>query len=214
MINLLGLRSRVGVTAAPELASHAAEESRSDHEAFTALVDAYYRRTYNLIYRMVGGEQDAADLTQETFVRVYRALPKLRAEGARAAWIRRIATNLCLDFLRRRNATPTVVSLDARASEESDTALTWEIADPSGEPDRLYASDERVRMLHRALDSLPLDYRTVIILHHIEQLRVEEIAEALGVPGGTIKSRLSRARRELRRKLSPYFDPDLATPVR
>src|SRR5690349_17466081 len=99
MINLLGLRSRVGCSAASELAAHPTVESRSDEEAFTALVDAYYRRTYNLIYRMVGSEQDAADLTQEAFVRVYRALPKLRAEGARAAWIRRIATNLCLDFL-------------------------------------------------------------------------------------------------------------------
>lgn len=177
---------------------------------FAALVETHYRRTYSFIYRMVRHEQDAADLTQETFVRVYRALPRLRETGAQSAWVRRIATNLCLDFLRRRNAAPAVASLDARTTEESDALLSWDIADPSAEPDRLFSSKERLVILHRAIDGLPDDYRLVIYLHHLEEQRVEEIAEMLGVPPGTIKSRLSRARRELHRKLSPYFDPNLA----
>jgi len=161
---------------------------------------------------MVRSETDAADLTQDVFVRVYRALPKLRAAGAHAAWIRRIATNLCLDYLRRRNNTPSTTSLDARMSDNCETAQSWDIADPTGEPDRLFASNERRSVLQRAIETLPEDYRTVIILHHIEQIGIDEIGEILGVPGGTIKSRLSRARRELRRKLSPYFDPDMSTP--
>jgi RNA polymerase sigma-70 factor (ECF subfamily) len=176
---------------------------------FESLVEAHYRRTYSLIYRMVRSEADAADLTQETFVRVYKALPRLRAEGAQSAWIRRIATNLCLDYIRRRNATPSTSSIDARFSEESDVLLSWDIADPSSEPDLLFASKERTNILHRAIETLPEEYRLVILLHHIEEMRVEEIADALKVPAGTIKSRLSRARKELRRKLSPYFDPDL-----
>jgi RNA polymerase sigma-70 factor, ECF subfamily len=206
VIDLLSLKARLGSPAitAPE------PEARIGDAVFESLVEAHYRRIYSLVYRMVRNEQDAADLTQETFVRVYKALPRLRAEGAQAAWIRRIATNLCLDFLRRRNATPASASLDARPSEDSDLLQSWDIADPTSEPDRLYSNKERLSVLHKAVNSLPEDYRQVILLHHIEEMRVEEIADALGVPAGTIKSRLSRARRELQRKLSPYFDPDLA----
>jgi RNA polymerase sigma-70 factor (ECF subfamily) len=208
VINPLRLTARFGPTDVAAIEAVEANVPIGD-AAFEALVDAHYRRTYNLIYRMVRNESDAADLTQETFVRVYRALPRLREAGAQTAWVRRIATNLCLDFLRRRNATPSIASLDARPSEESDSLLSWDIADPSSEPDRLFSSKERLAMLHRAIESLPDDYRAVIVMHHIEEMRVEEIGDALGVPAGTIKSRLSRARRELHRKLSPYFDPDL-----
>jgi RNA polymerase sigma-70 factor (ECF subfamily) len=218
VIDLLGAKSRMSGGAAAALEPPASALAGSpletagpvDEAEFTALVDAHYRRVYSLVYRMVRNESDAADLTQETFVRVHRALPRLRETAAKSAWIRRIATNLCLDFLRRRNAAPAISSLDARPSEESDTLLSWDIADPSGEPDRLFSNQERLAVLHRAIESLPDDYRVVIVMHHIEELRVEEIADAMGVPTGTIKSRLSRARRELHRKLSPYFDPDLS----
>lgn len=208
MINLLRLRRPW-----PNPSSDDAQETETpvDDVLFEALVETHYRRIYSLVYRMVRSEQDAADLTQEVFVRAYRALHRLRVDGAQGAWLRRIATNLCLDFLRRRNAAPTFSSLDARPSEDTDVRLSWEVADPRGEPDRLFASNERLRVLHRAIDTLPDDYRAVIVLHHIEELRVEEIADALGLPPGTIKSRLSRARRALRRKLSPYFDPGLAS---
>lgn len=185
------------------------DSSESRNQAFEALVDSTYKRTYNLIYRMVRSETDAADLTQETFVRVYKALPRLRAEAAVYAWVRRIATNLCLDFIRRRNAAPSTLSLDARQTEDSDTPAVWDILDPSGEPERLFNTAESVRLLNRAIDTLPVDYRAVILLHHLEEMRVEDIAEMMGVPAGTIKSRLSRARKELRRKLSPWFDPNL-----
>jgi len=206
VINLLRLRR-------PWLNTSVIDDSetgtRDDAAVFEALVESHYRRIYSLVYRMVRSEPDAADLTQEVFVRAYRALPRLRIDGAQVAWLRRIATNLSLDFLRRRSAAPTLSSLDARPSEESDVLLSWDIADPRGEPERLFASKERLSVLHRAIDTLPDDYRSVIVLHHIEEMRVEEIADALGVPPGTIKSRLSRARRALRRKLSPYFDPNL-----
>jgi RNA polymerase sigma-70 factor (ECF subfamily) len=207
VINLIRLGSQ------PFSAKTATEPPQADTRildaVFESLVETHYRRTYSLIYRMIRSEADAADLTQETFVRVYKALPRLRAEGAQSAWIRRIATNLCLDYIRRRNATPSTSSIDARVSEESDVLLSWDIADPSSEPDLLFASKERTNILHRAIETLQEEYRTVILLHHIEEMRVEEIADALNVPAGTIKSRLSRARKELRRKLSPYFDPDL-----
>lgn len=185
----------------------ASREARCEHEAiFRQIVDAHYRRIYSLTYRMVRSEQDAADLTQETFVRIYKALPRLREGAAAGAWVRRIATNLCLDHLRRRNAAPPTSSIDAQISTESDTPSTFEIVDPSGEPERLFSTAESRRILQKAVNSLQEDYRVVIVLHHMEDIRVEEIAESLGVPAGTIKSRLSRARKELKRKLLPYFD--------
>jgi RNA polymerase sigma-70 factor (ECF subfamily) len=183
---------------------------RSESVQFETLVETHYRRVYNLVYRMVNNEADAADLTQEVFIRIYRALPRLRAEGAQNAWIRRIATNVCLDYLRRRRNAPPVASLDVSHAPEFDGPQVWDVPDPSGEPDRLLASQERMELLHSAIQSLPDDYRTVLVLHHIEEMRVEEIAETLEVPPGTIKSRLSRARSALKRKLSPYFTPDHA----
>jgi RNA polymerase sigma-70 factor, ECF subfamily len=208
VIDIIRLSGQDAAALAPNGACSSTDSRELDH-VFEGLVDSYYRRIYSLVYRMVQSEQDACDLTQETFVRVYRALPKLRAEGAQSAWIRRIATNLCLDWLRRRNSSPSVSSLDARPTEDSDFHQSWEVADPSGEPDLLFSSKERAGALYAAIAKLPEDYRTVVILHYVEDMRVEEIAEALKVPGGTIKSRLSRARRELKRKLVPYFEPEL-----
>ena len=201
MINLLRLRPWIGSPSSTEA------ESQSDLDSlFEELVDAQYKRIFSLIFRMVRSEQDAADLTQETFVRVYRALPRVRARGALPTWVRRIATNLCLDHLRRRISAPPQTSLDGPSSFDPDTQATLDVVDTSGEPDRLYFTAESKRLLYAAIDTLPTGYRTVILLHHIEGMRVEEIAEAMRVPGGTIKSRLSRARRELRRKLLPYYD--------
>jgi RNA polymerase sigma-70 factor (ECF subfamily) len=196
--------------------AHVVVSDTSEHSGavqFETLVETHYRRVYNLVYRMINHEADAADLTQEVFLRIYRALPRLRAEGAQNAWIRRIATNVCLDYLRRRRSTPPTTSLDVSHAPEFDGPQVWDVPDPSGEPDRLLASQERMQLLHSAIQSLPDDYRTVVVLHHIEQMRVEEIAETLQVPPGTVKSRLSRARSALKRKLSPYFTPDHASPI-
>lgn len=204
MINLLRLRlNGLRTIDLPVARAH-------DDELFQSLVDDHYRRIYTLIYRIVHNEADAADLTQETFVRVYRALPRLRAEGASATWIRRIATNLSLDFLRRRKAAPATTSLDVPNTEDAEQSQVRDIADSSADPEKIVAAEERTRVLRRAVESLPADYRSVIVLHHMEEMRVEEIAAVLGVPEGTVKSRLSRARKALYRKLAPYFDPELA----
>jgi RNA polymerase sigma-70 factor (ECF subfamily) len=181
---------------------------RSDDELFDTLVERHYRRVYRLALRMVRSESDAADLTQEAFLRVYRALPKLRAEQAQSVWIRRIAVNVCLDHLRRRGTTVVCQPLEVRGDSCSDGPMTLEIPDCTDDPSVRFAGAERAELLRRGIDSLPEEYRTVIVLHHLEDISVEEIAAALNTPVGTIKSRLSRARKELRRKLCHYFDPD------
>ncbi|MCC6729903.1 MAG: sigma-70 family RNA polymerase sigma factor [Chthonomonadales bacterium] len=205
MINLLRLRAWLPLPDEPRVGALA----RDPDALFESLVDSHYRRIYSLAYRMVGSEADAADITQETFVRAYRALPRLRAEGAHSAWLRRIATNLCLDALRRRRTALPTTSLDAPLAG-TDAGSGWDLPDDGADPFRACAAGERASVLRRAIDCLPQDYRTVIVLHHLEDVPVEEIAAALGEPTGTVKSRLSRARKALRRRLSPYFDPDLA----
>lgn len=202
MLNLLRLPAWSGIP--PTETQQAA--TRDTTAVFETLVDHHYRRVYNLAYRMLGSEPDAADATQEAFVRAYRALPRLRVEDTHAMWLRRIAINVCLDILRRRKVAPGFIALDPSPAEEDRHAVIRELPDPSTEPDRLYSQRERKQIVHRAVETLPPDYRTVILLHHLEEMPVEEIAGALGVPGGTIKSRLSRARKALRRKLAPYFD--------
>lgn len=205
MANPLRIRAWQDGSAALERSSAVAESN-----AFESLVDAHYRRVYTLALRILNSPQDAQDVTQEVFLRAYRALPRLRADGAQAAWIRRIATNLCLDTLRRRKSAVPTVSLDAPLTDDSEAHSAREIADEKLDPARILDQEERRAQVLRALENLPDDYRTVVVLHHLEDLRVEDIAEIVGVPTGTVKSRLSRARKALKRRLSPYFDPDMS----
>ena len=191
VVNLLRARPWVSI------ASHADRDLNAE---FEAILELHYRRVYRLIYRMVRNESDAADLTQETFIRVYRALPRLRADGACAAWVRRIATNLCVDHIRRRRATlPSVEASECSISHDREADAD------SNDPAHIFMAGERSRLVHRAVEALPVEYRTVVILHHLEDMRVDEIAEALRIPAGTVKSRLSRARQALYRRLAPTF---------
>jgi len=205
VINLFRVRGLSDQLVAEQMDSSAV--SASADAFFEELVDACYRRTYHLIYRMVRNEGDAADLTQEVFVRVYRALPRLRSQGAAVSWVRKIAVNLSLDHIRRRRNAPPITSINAPFGADEDQGAHLDLADPSGEPERILDEAESSRLIYAAIEALPADYRAVVVLHHVEEMRVEEIAELFGVPVGTIKSRLSRARKALKRRLSPYFAP-------
>jgi len=189
--------------------SDVAANREYDRDAeFEDILELYYKHVYRLIYRMIRNEADAADLTQETFIRVYRALPRLRHDTASGAWVRRIATNVCVDFLRRKRRTPQHVSLD---TEMMSGESSFEIRLPhntSVDPSGLAERSETQRTVREAIDGLPNAYRTVILLHHILDMRVEEVAATLGVPVGTVKSRLSRARHALARRLAPLLAAD------
>ncbi len=178
------------------------DERTSGHQReFEQLVRRHSAAAFNVAYRMTGNRSDAEDLTQETFVRIYRALPRLRAEGASAAWVRRIAVNLCVDALRRKGKAPFFYGIADLPARSDDDAI--QLVDSSGDPFdivvRTLAHDE----VHNAIGALPSDYRTVIVLHHLQGMRVEDVANLLDVPAGTIKSRLSRARHALRKLLAP-----------
>ena len=179
------------------------DTKQGDIAAFERLFGKYQKRVYNLIYRMVGNETDAADLTQDVFVRVYNSLGRLKSEEAFFAWVRTVATNICRDHYRKMGRSIRACSLDEKVSLD-DGEVEKEVADASGDPERLLERQDLQEAVQRAINSLSEEHRTLVVLHHIEGMDLKDIARELGIPVGTAKSRLARARDELKRKLGHY----------
>ncbi|MFN0074346.1 MAG: RNA polymerase sigma factor [Chloroflexota bacterium] len=165
-----------------------------DVDAFNRLVLDHERPVYSLAYRLLGNPDDAADATQDSFVNAYRAINGFRGEAIRP-WLFRIAVRCCYDQLRRRKRRRED-SLDADSEE-----VHWEPADPDPGPELGVLHSETGAAIERALQSLPLDQRTIVILCDVQGLSYEEAAEAADLELGTVKSRLSRARSRLRELL-------------
>jgi RNA polymerase sigma-70 factor (ECF subfamily) len=183
-------------------AAWVARARAGDRDAFHALFTTYQRAVYAIAFRMLGNAEEAADVAQETFVRAWRQLKGLRAGETFARWIRIIVTNLCRDHLKR--ARPVTYSLDA-APPGTDAMTAWELPAPDldGAGHLLHA--EFRAALARAIGGLSADHRAVLVLHHLDDQPVDEIARILGLPIGTVKSRLGRARAALRDALAPYL---------
>lgn len=181
------------------------ESKRGNLAAFEQLFNRYQKRVYNLIYRMVGNEQDAADLTQDVFVRVYNSLHTLKAGEALVGWLRMVATNITRDHFRKTQRTIRADSLDARV-EFDDGDVEREIEDWTDNPERALDRKDVQEAVQRAVKSLSDEHRMVVAMHHIEGMDVKDIANLLKVPAGTVKSRLARAREELKRKLGHYVE--------
>jgi RNA polymerase sigma-70 factor (ECF subfamily) len=175
-----------------------------DVRAFEQLFQQYHRGIYNTIYQVTRNEADAADLTQEVFVRAYRALPRLQTPEAFTSWLYRIAVNLSRNWLRDRGRVR-VESLEL-PGDDGEEGSTREIADPSGDPATLTQTQDLRERVQKAVEGLSPDHRTVVTLHHLEGMPVEEIAQVMGCSIGTVKSRLSRARDHLKRKLAGYVE--------
>lgn len=169
---------------------------RGDRAAFSELVDRYRDRIYAFLYRMVHDREEALDLAQETFLRVYRSLHSFRLEQPFKPWLYRIANNLAIDYLRKRKDT---ISLDAPIDKEEGWFM--QIADQRPGPELLHEQSELADYLVDLIEQLPENYRNVILLRHGQDLSYQEIAEILQVPVSTIKTRLFRAREALRMKL-------------
>ena len=167
---------------------------RGDTDAFRALYDRHAPGVLALARSLVGGEE-AEDVAQTAFVRAWDRLPKLRYPGAFKVWIRQTARRAALDELRRRGS-HRATSLDELEGQASDVPA------PEAGPEALVASADSAEAVRRAADSLPEHHRSVVVLHHFDGLEVREVAEVLGVPVGTVLSRLARARETLQRKLT------------
>ena len=163
-----------------------------DQSAFEHLVLKYQNKIYSLCRYMLGNTHDAEDAAQDTFVKAYRNLNNFRPEASFYTWLYRIAVNTCLDYKKR----PFFQSLFRKSDEDEDYILEPVSDEPS--PEKLYESKQLDLALRKSLGKLSLKLRTVIILKEIEGLSYEEIAEVIDVSVGTVKSRISRAREELK----------------
>lgn len=168
-----------------------------DVGAFTDLVQYYKDRLFNFIFRMVHSREEAEDLLQEVFLRVYKSLSTYSPQYQFSTWIYRIAQNLCIDHLRRHRL-PTF-SVDAPMGEDED--LQMELPDETMSPEVLFESADLRREVEAAIAALPPKYRAVIVLRHVQGLTYEEISEITDLPVNTVKTHIFRARRILRQRL-------------
>ena len=167
---------------------------QGDVNAFEKLVTEYEKAVYAIAQRMTGNPEDAADMTQETFIKAYNSLGSFRGDSKFSVWLYRIANNVCLDFLRSRSRKPTV-SLSVEDDEGEESQL--DVADESQSPELLLERGLTRDAVRRGLDTLPPDYRQILLLREIQGLSYEEISSALGIDLGTVKSRIFRARKKL-----------------
>lgn len=165
-----------------------------DVDAYEALVKEYEKNVYNLALRMTGNSEDAADMSQEAFIKAYNSLGAFRGESKFSVWLYRIVSNVCLDFLRSKNRKPTV-SLSTENDDGEEVEL--DIADESQSPEYLLDRSLTRDAVRRGLSSLPPEHREILLLREIQGLSYEEIADVLGIEAGTVKSRIFRARKKL-----------------
>ncbi len=174
-----------------------------DAAAFSELVSRYERKIYRLARHITQNEEDAQDVLQETFLKAYSHLDSFQGQSKFYTWIVRIAVNEALMKLRKRKTDKTV-SLDEPADTGEDN-LVREIAVWEDNPEQKYSREELRDILQQAVDSLKPAFRTVFVLRDIEDLSTEETASVLGISIPAVKSRLLRARLQLREKLTKFF---------
>lgn len=175
-----------------------------DREAFATLVESTSTQIYRLALRILGDEQDAEDVLQETYIKAFRSLPDFEGRSSLTTWLYRIAANEALMLIRKRK--PQTQSVDEDSSFDSDTESEgMEIADFCCLPEGELLSAESRRFLDQAVQNLPENLRVVFVMRDQEGLSIQETAFALGLSENNVKTRLLRARLKLRQELSIYF---------
>ena len=164
---------------------------KGEERAFEELLHKYRNSVYSICYRMVRNQTDAEDLAQDVFIRTFSVLDRYDPSYPFSSWLFRITSNLCIDFLRK--AKGGMVSLD-QPIEGSEGSIQRQLPSDTVKPDREMENKEMMAALEEAISSLPEHYRIIVILRHQEQMSYEEIADDLGIPLGTVKARIHRAR--------------------
>jgi RNA polymerase sigma-70 factor (ECF subfamily) len=174
-----------------------------DRRAFAELVDLYKDKIFYLAYRMLSNRQEAEDAVQETFMRVFVNLERYDEAQKFSTWIFRIATNLCIDRLRKRKQT---YSLDADLpdGDGNDWHAMLEGNEPT--PEKQLVVSETREQVREAIDSLPEKYKSVVVLRYLHDMSLQEIGDVLDMPVTTVKTRVHRGREFLRGKLAPILD--------
>lgn len=179
-----------------------------DEDAFTQIVRNHQRMVYNVAYRFLGSREEAEELAQEVFLRVYKFLGSFEGKSSLKTWIYKITVNSALNrqqWLKRRKHYHQI-SLESTADTGEEMTLENKIAGAGANPESSALNDELQVKIHSCLASLPKRLRIAIILRDIEGLSYEEISEALGINQGTVKSRIARARSAMKDALSGYIE--------
>lgn len=174
-----------------------------DNTAYEFLQKKYKNLIYSLVKKMIKNDSDVEDLVQETFIKAYKALDKFKFNYSFSAWIYRIASNNTIDFLRKRRFD--TFSIDKPIGNSEDENY-FEIEDNSYSPDSDLISEQKADIIKAAIDTLPENYREIIILRHEEELDYKAIAEQLNLPLGTVKAHLFRARKLLYDELKDKYN--------
>jgi RNA polymerase sigma-70 factor (ECF subfamily) len=180
-----------------------ARVQRGDKKAFDVLVLKYQQKVANLVARYIRDPGETLDVTQEAFIKAYRALPGFRGESAFYTWLYRIAINTAKNYLVSMGRRPPGSDVDSESAELQDTSGRMKDTDT---PEHQLLTAEIANTVQQAIDELPEDLRTAVVLRELEGMSYEEIANAMSCPIGTVRSRIFRARDAIDRKLRPLLE--------
>jgi RNA polymerase sigma-70 factor (ECF subfamily) len=179
--------------------------SAGDTSAFEALVRKYQGWVFTLAYRMLGDRAEAEDMAQEIFLKVYRSLPQFERKSSFSTWLYTIATNHCLNRLESRRRRPRLQEMiRSTRAEGNPDPVEDRVADPAPGADQVLEQADLRRLIQEQLLRLTPEHRAILVLRDIQGLAYEEIGGLLGLESGTVRSRLHRARMELKERLKPY----------
>ncbi len=172
-----------------------AKARSGDERAYRTLLQKYERAVFSICLRMVRNRDEATDLAQESFIKVFHSLERYNPQYAFSSWLFKITSNLCIDHLRKRRIDTFGMDdpIDGEGGE-----IQRQYVSPGPNPEELYVRGEKVRRLEEAIAALPEHYRIMLILRHQEDLSYEEISDSLSIPLGTVKARIHRAREMLK----------------
>lgn len=163
-----------------------------DEQAYAVLMNKYRKSVYHMMLKMVRNVDDAEDLTIEAFAKAFRNLPKFKRDYSFSTWLFRVATNNCIDFIRRKKLD--TLSLDTEFSNEDGDNMRMDVRDDNLNPQEETIKSEKIQLIHQFVSLLPARYQRLVKLRYFQELSYEEIATEIDAPLGTVKAQLHRAR--------------------
>ena len=208
LASAIGIRGTAGKAVAYEEAAIVAELKAGSEEAYAWLIGEFQRPVYGLVYRMVCDPADAADVTQDVFLKVFRGMKNFQGDSSLKTWIYRIALHEAANrkrwWFRHKAREAPIEPMESDGATNGEGAMQIALTDRAESPFDNVAHHEVQRRVGEELRQLPEPYRTTLILRDLEEMSYEEIAEVLQISLGTVKSRLTRGRQALKERLAPY----------